>query len=69
MIIVEFTYIVLVFYNENNNYISFQDIIENDGVVENKFIDYIDVNEYTKYLNELNEELDGNFLYEVLEIK
>ena len=32
-------------------------------------IDYIDVNEYTKYLNELNEELDGNFLYEVLEIK
>lgn len=61
-------YIVSVFYDENLDYKGIEDVVEDSQISHNKMIDSVDVNEYTKYINELNEELDGNLIYSISKV-
>ena len=61
-------YIVSVFYDENLDYKGIEDVVEDYQISHNKMIDSVDVNEYTKYINELNEELDGNLIYSISKV-
>lgn len=61
-------YLVSVFYDKNLKYKRIEDVIDKEKISYNKMNDTIDVNEYTKYINELNEELDGNLIYSVSRI-
>lgn len=58
-------YLVSVFYDENLEYEDIEDIIDKEKISHNKMYDRIDVNEYTKFINELNEEIDGKIIYTI----
>ena len=61
-------YKVSVFYDDNLLYNDLEDVVEKDEIATHTFNDEIDVNEYTNLLNEINQEVDGGFIFKIIKI-